>query len=362
MKFTLAIFLIGCLFISCKKKNESNDTLEIAKLKVSYANQLLDNSSELSSQLEILHNRITLYTTTYTVTHYNMSKAEWKTAKMRIDMLSPFQYLNEVDFNSFLINPAYIDATSYDNSSGIILNTAAYPTITIQTIQNANYIGSSPNNISKGIHALEFLLWGNDLNPTGPGDGGPNPFDPNSSANYLRRKAYLLGLITLLKNDLDEMNYSEFKDNVNAKDPKESLAYLLKGIHDFIRYDIAEKSIKKPIDLLDPLYEESQFSDNSTEDIKNKILSIRNYIYGSQFTATNGYFIADYMTEKSPDSAAKMLQLLNGLETTTQSFEFLFDVAIQNQNQREELLAVYNQLIELSNLIANFATERGVSI
>ena len=165
-----------------------------------------------------------------------------------------------------------------------------------------------------------------------------------------------------MNKDVEALDYASFKDNVNDMDPKSSLKFLLGGIHDFVKKNVAEKSIKRPVDQMSQLYEESQFSDNSTEDLKNKITSIKNYLYGSQYTTTDGYFISDYMKTKSPNLRDKMDQLIEELVSDSQEMTFTFDNAIQNPAQRQQLIALYDKLIALSGVISSFATECNVTL
>ena len=61
-------------------------------------------------------------------------------------------------------------------------------------------------NVATGYHAIEFLLWGQDLNGTGPGAGARPPTDFSTSActggNCDRRAAYLKAATDLLIDDL----------------------------------------------------------------------------------------------------------------------------------------------------------------
>ncbi len=65
-------------------------------------------------------------------------------------------------------------------------------------------------NVATGYHAIEFLLWGQDLNGTGPG-AGARPFtdyvqgDGCTNGNCDRRAAYLQAATDLLVTDLPEM-------------------------------------------------------------------------------------------------------------------------------------------------------------
>ncbi len=64
-------------------------------------------------------------------------------------------------------------------------------------------------NVSIGYHAVEFLLWGQDLNGTGPGAGNRPHTDFDTAnctnGNCDRRAAYLVAASDLLVDDLAEM-------------------------------------------------------------------------------------------------------------------------------------------------------------
>ena len=74
------------------------------------------------------------------------------------------------------------------------------------TLQEA---GDIEANVATGYHAIEFLLWGQDLNGTGPGAGN-RPYTDFDTANCTggncdRRAAYLAAATDLLVADLEEM-------------------------------------------------------------------------------------------------------------------------------------------------------------
>ena len=69
--------------------------------------------------------------------------------------------------------------------------------------------GGVEANVATGYHAIEFLLWGQDLNGTGPG-AGERPATDYDTANCTngncdRRAAYLKAATDLLVADLEEM-------------------------------------------------------------------------------------------------------------------------------------------------------------
>ena len=67
------------------------------------------------------------------------------------------------------MDEAYIDYVKGDPTAGIINDTAGYPEITVDVLVGANEEGGETN-ISTGWHAIEFLLWGQDCRPDGPGE------------------------------------------------------------------------------------------------------------------------------------------------------------------------------------------------
>ena len=74
------------------------------------------------------------------------------------------------------------------------------------TLQEA---GDIEANVATGYHAIEFLLWGQDLNGTGPGAGKRPATDYRrancTGGNCDRRAAYLKAATDLLVSDLEEM-------------------------------------------------------------------------------------------------------------------------------------------------------------
>ncbi len=80
------------------------------------------------------------------------------------------------------------------------------PELLSGTLQEA---GGIEANVATGYHAIEFLLWGQDLNGTGPGAGNRPYTDFDTKActngNCDRRAAYLKAATSLLVSDLEEM-------------------------------------------------------------------------------------------------------------------------------------------------------------
>ena len=72
--------------------------------------------------------------------------------------------------NAWPLDEAYIDYVDGDPEAGIVNNPEDYPEITADVLVEANEQGGEAN-VSTGWHAIEFLLWGQDLSADGPGRG-----------------------------------------------------------------------------------------------------------------------------------------------------------------------------------------------
>ena len=73
----------------------------------------------------------------------------------------------EGQINAWPLDEAYIDYVDGDAEAGIVNDVAGVPEITTEVLVAANEEGGETN-ISTGWHAIEFLLWGQDLS-----DGRP---------------------------------------------------------------------------------------------------------------------------------------------------------------------------------------------
>jgi putative iron-regulated protein len=126
-------------------------------------------------------------------------------------------------------------------------------------------------NVATGYHAIEFLLWGQDLNGTGPGAGNrpASDFDPNNctGGNCERRAAYLNAAAELLVMDLRDI-VAEWAADGSARarvtdDPSVGIASIIQGIGSLSYGELAGERIKLGLMLHDPEEEHDCFSDNT---------------------------------------------------------------------------------------------------
>ncbi|MEO5326259.1 imelysin family protein [Mesorhizobium sp. CC13] len=155
------------------------------------------------------------------------------------------------------------------------------------TLQEA---GGIEANVATGYHAIEFLLWGQDLNGTGPGAGN-RPYTDYDAANCTggncdRRGQYLAAATDLLVADLEEMVGNWKADGAARKalvdgDPKAGISTILTGMGSLSYGELAGERMKLGLLLHDPEEEHDCFSDNTHISHLYDAVGIRNAYLGS---------------------------------------------------------------------------------
>jgi len=168
--------------------------------------------------------------------------------------------------------------------------------ITPALIQSLQEIGGIEANVASGYHAIEFLLWGQDLNGTGPGAGNRPATDFDTAnctgGNCDRRAAYLAAASDLLVEDLDEMVANWGKDGAARKaltdgEPTAGLSAILTGLGSLSYGELAGERMKLGLLLHDPEEEHDCFSDNTHNSHYYDIVGINN-VYRGSYTRVGG--------------------------------------------------------------------------
>jgi len=155
------------------------------------------------------------------------------------------------------------------------------------TLQEA---GDIEANVATGYHAVEFLLWGQDLNGTGPGAGARPHTDYDvahcTGGNCDRRAQYLASAATLLVSDLEEMVANWRADGAARKalldgDPQVGLSVILAGMGSLSYGELAGERMKLGLLLHDPEEEHDCFSDNTHVSHLQDVVGIRNVYRGA---------------------------------------------------------------------------------
>jgi putative iron-regulated protein len=199
--------------------------------------------------------------------------------------------------------------------------TAITPEFLSGTLQEA---GDIEANVATGYHAIEFLLWGQDLNGTGPGAGN-RPFTDYDTANCTggncdRRAQYLAAASDLLVSDLQEMVDNWKADGAARKaltdgDPKAGIATILTGMGSLSYGELAGERMKLGLLLHDPEEEHDCFSDNTHISHLYDAVGVRN-VYTGSYTRVDGSkvegpSISALVKEADPAVDAELVGKLN---------------------------------------------------
>lgn len=193
--------------------------------------------------------------------------------------------LNVIATPKFTLSGTNVDATQIT------------PELISGTLQEA---GGIEANVASGYHAIEFMLWGQDLNGTGPGAGN-RPFtdylqtDACTGGNCDRRAAYLAAVTALLITDLTEMTGNWAADGAARKviesDPQAALSAMLTGMGSLSYGELAGQRMRLGLMLNDPEEEHDCFSDNTHNSDYYDAMGIQN-VYLGTYTRTDGTVIS----------------------------------------------------------------------
>ncbi|OYU41235.1 MAG: peptidase [Pseudorhodobacter sp. PARRP1] len=193
--------------------------------------------------------------------------------------------LNVIANPKFKISGVEVDATKIT------------PELISGTLQEA---GGIEANVASGYHAVEFLLWGQDLNGTGPGAGN-RPFtdyvqgDGCTGGHCDRRADYLKAATDLLVTDLEDMagqwaNGGAARATVEA-DPKAALSAVLTGMGSLSYGEVAGQRMRLGLMLNDPEEEHDCFSDNTAASHFYDGVGIQN-VYLGTYTRVDGSVVS----------------------------------------------------------------------
>jgi putative iron-regulated protein len=249
---------------------------------------------------------------------------------------NPLYTANVIANKTVLINGREVDAGNLT------------PAFLSGTLQEA---GGIEANVATGYHAIEFLLWGQDLNGTGPGAGARPATDYDLTActhgNCDRRAQYLQSAVDLLVSDLKEMVGDWQAGGAALKSSEEvGLKAILTGMGSLSYGELAGERMRLGLLLHDPEEEHECFSDTTYLSLMNDAKGIRN-VYLGKYTRIDGSVvegpsISDVVAAADPALDAEIRGLL---DATMAKFDIM--------TTRGETIEKYDQMIGEGNAEGN---------
>jgi len=278
----------------------------------------------------------------------------WPLDEGLIDYVDAGTYGTESDENS-LYTANVIANTSIAINGETVDATDITPELLADKLQEA---GGIEANVATGYHAIEFLLWGQDLNGTGPGAGNrpATDFDTANCThdNCDRRGAYLKAATTLLVSDLTEMvgNWEE-NGPARADLAKSGLPSVLTGLGSLSFGELAGERMKLGLLLHDPEEEHDCFSDNTYNSHLNDAVGIRN-VYEGKYTRLDGSVVEGASISQliAAKDAALDKEIRGLLDDTVAKMEAM--------KTRGETVEAYDQMIAEGNAEGNAVVQAAI--
>ena len=287
----------------------------------------------------------------------------WKTARIPYQQSEAFRFGNPVvddwehQLNSWPLDEGLIDyvADDYFAALGNIggdLNIIANPninlggeiidasTINSTLLRSLHELGGSAANVATGYHAIEFLLWGQDLHGHELG-AGERPYTDYSQGkncshgNCDRRAAYLRTAVNILVEDLSYMakqwaptQTGNYRSQLLALNNQIVLARMFNGMGSLSLGELGGERIKVSLEANSTEDEHDCFSDNTHWSHYYNGLGIEN-IYLGRYQRLNGDMLSgpslsDIVRQAKPDIDRKTRQALSA---TMASLKVLTDTA-----------------------------------
>jgi putative iron-regulated protein len=222
--------------------------------------------------------------------------------------------------------------------------------------------GGVEANVATGYHAVEFLLWGQDLNGTGPGNGArpASDYDTKQCTNGHcdRRAQYLRAATDLLVDDLAWMAAQwapggTARKTIGQDSDEAGLTAIMTGLGSLSYGELAGERMKLGLMIHDPEEEHDCFSDNTHASHFFDALGIRNVYLGTYRRAdrslVTGLSVSDLVKAKAPEVDAEVRAKLNA---TMQAMNALYLRALTTES--------YDQMIGEGNAEGNAVVQRAV--
>ncbi|MCB1383177.1 MAG: peptidase [Notoacmeibacter sp.] len=283
----------------------------------------------------------------------------WPLDEGLIDYVDAGSYGTESDDNTLFTANVIANDTVLINGKEVDASQIS-PEFIASTLHEA---GGIEANVASGYHAIEFMLWGQDLNGTKPG-AGDRPFtdfvqgEGCTNGNCDRRAAYLAAASRLLVSDLKEMvaNWKTggaARTAIETRDAKATLAAVLTGMGSLSYGELAGERMKLGLLLHDPEEEQDCFSDNTHASHLNDAIGIRN-VYLGRYSRVDGSVIEGPSVSDAVAGTDKGLdeELLGKLDKTVAAME-----AMAGRAERGE---AYDQMIGEGNAQGNAVVQAAI--
>jgi putative iron-regulated protein len=340
-------------------------TVTAAAVVENYADLLYAGYVDAIAGAETLHDAVDAFVEAPSQETFDAAKAAWIAARPAYQQTEFARFYNgpiddpengpEGLINAWPLDENYIDYVEGAPNSGIINDPAGFPVIDEATLVEANEAGGEAN-IATGYHAIEFLLWGQDLSATGPGN---RPFTDyvtdgsGTAANQERRGQYLQAAAHLLIDNLEQVaaewapgNPNNYRAEFLAIDTDEALGRILTGLGTMSAGELGGERLSVAFETRDQEDEHSCFSDITRDDLVDDAIGIQNAYLGRR-GGIDGPGIDDLVRQVDPDLDATLQAQLAASVAALQAIPQPLDQALQGADDSPGRVAIQTAIDDL---------------
>jgi putative iron-regulated protein len=327
---------------------------EVAPVAEQYATLVATNYADAHADAVVLRDAIASFVATPSEAGLEAAKQAWLDARETYGQTEVFRFYDgpidnpsdgpEGQLNAWPMDEAYVDYVEGMPDAGIVNDPTGFPTIDAALLGEVNEQGGETN-IASGYHAIEFLLWGQDLSADGPGARPWTDYDTSgmgTAANQDRRGTYLLAAADLLVADLaglvdswDPTASGNYREGFVGEAPEEIVRRMLLGMGSLSGAELVGERIEVALATQEQEDEHSCFSDNTHRDVVTNALGIQN-VYLGRYGSSSGASIYDLVAARDQALADRLADELQASVDAAEAIPAPFDRAIVDNPEAVE--------------------------
>lgn len=326
------------------------------------------------SSAEAMSSAITAFVAAPSEATLGVARTAWLAARTPYGETEAFRFYEgpiddadtgvEGQINAWPLDEVYIDYVQGSTRAGIVNDPSV--TLTVDTLVAKNELGGEKN-IATGWHALEFLLWGQDLSTTGPGARPATDYTTEPSAE--RRKTYLTLVNGLLLDDLRSVrdawaDGAAYPAAMLAEEPAAALQKILTGVGSLAGAELSGERMTVAYDNKDQEDEHSCFSDNTHADLVANTRGIQNVWLG-KLGADDGVGLDELVAARDEALATRITGELAAALAALEAIPQPFDQALSGSDDapgRVKVKAAIDALKKVATSLGEVATLLGITL
>jgi putative iron-regulated protein len=347
----LSAALATALSMGCTRASSKPDQRRAAAFLVTYADIAAASYGAAVSDARALATSIDAFVRQPSDAGLRAARAAWVAARRSYVQTEVYRFYGgpidslELAVNTWPIDENYLE--SEDGQTGIVADEAHHPVISASVLAALN-LKEGETSVSTGYHAIEFLLWGRDRNPAGPGDRSFHDYD--TAAHSHRRGEYLQVAAALLVEQLSAVEVAwkgPYRAAFLARPADQALALALKGLGTLSAGELLGERLTVAYETRAQENEHSCFSDNTHQDLEFDLIGIQNVCLGRYANRVHGLGLIELVRSANPSLGAELERDVSTAVEAVRAIPAPFDQAILGEDASPGRRAIQGAMVAL---------------